>query len=638
MKNYFTNLSRSFAIVIALVFSINFLTAQVAINTDGSAPNSSAMLDVKSSDKGLLIPRLTTTQRNALSLTAVAGLMVYDTNLNRFFFFNGTTWDSGSVGNLWTRSGTFTNLTNTTDFVGIGTNTPIRQLEVDGGSSWQVARLSSTAAGAVLEFKSSYATNWALGSYGNALRFISTTDDFSSVNDEYYFTDSEFRPWDNDTKTFGSTSVRWSNLYSVAGNFSGAVATGALTTTGNATISGIVGIGTTAPGAELEVKNPSGETEIRITRPSSSYAGKLSFFTGATSEWNIITASGNTNMLIYRGAGNTTGNLGLMHTGGKVGIGTLAPTRTLDVSGPWQTARISSTSSGATLEFVSSTANDWAVTTWAGNMYFLSSTDDFTSKTDEYNISTTSFNPVANNAKTLGTSSTRWSNTYSVLGNYSGAVSTGALTTTGNATFTGDIGIGTTLPAYEVDINRTTGAAWFRAKSGDGYAGMIVDKGASTSNGYLIYKTAGADKWYVGLISNDNFAISTSFGSPDGKFYINSTGQVGIGTTSMATGYKLSVAGKVICEELRVNLASGWPDYVFGQDYQLMSLSELENYIQINGHLPNIPEAGEMQESGLEVGEMQRLMMEKIEELSLYIIQQQKEIEELKSLISKNQN
>ncbi len=84
-------------------------------------------------------------------------------------------------------------------------------------------------------------------------------------------------------------------------------------------------------------------------------------------------------------------------------------------------------------------------------------------------------------------------------------------------------------------------------------------------------------------------------------------------------------------------MSDDWPDYVFAADYKLISLKELDTFIQDNGHLPNIPNAETIQESGLDVGEMQRLIIEKIEELSLYIIQQQKEIEKLKRQINKSQ-
>jgi hypothetical protein len=107
--------------------------------------------------------------------------------------------------------------------------------------------------------------------------------------------------------------------------------------------------------------------------------------------------------------------------------------------------------------------------------------------------------------------------------------------------------------------------------------------------------------------------------------------QVAIGADlNTATGYKLAVSGKVICEELKVKLSGNWPDYVFDAKYKLPSLSEVEKYIKENKHLPNIPAASEVETNGMEVGDMQKKMMEKIEELTLYVIELKKELDTLK--------
>jgi hypothetical protein len=81
---------------------------------------------------------------------------------------------------------------------------------------------------------------------------------------------------------------------------------------------------------------------------------------------------------------------------------------------------------------------------------------------------------------------------------------------------------------------------------------------------------------------------------------------------------------------LKVQLKAGWPDYVFHKNYDLKSFDELRSFIAENNHLPNIPAAAELEKSGLEVGEMQRKMMEKIEELTLYVLQLEKEVRSLK--------
>ena len=94
-----------------------------------------------------------------------------------------------------------------------------------------------------------------------------------------------------------------------------------------------------------------------------------------------------------------------------------------------------------------------------------------------------------------------------------------------------------------------------------------------------------------------------------------------------------------ICEELRVKLSQNWPDYVFAEDYELMSLEEVEQSIKENGHLPGIPSAAEVEkEGGIEVGEMQRLMLEKMEEMTLHLIELKKENEQLRKELQELKN
>lgn len=97
----------------------------------------------------------------------------------------------------------------------------------------------------------------------------------------------------------------------------------------------------------------------------------------------------------------------------------------------------------------------------------------------------------------------------------------------------GRIGIGTSSPAAPLHIvNSLSAFLRLEANGGGGYAGVSIDRNTS-GNGYLIYKTGGTDKWYVGSIQNDDFAVSKTFTVADGTFYISrSSGRIGIGTTS----------------------------------------------------------------------------------------------------------
>jgi hypothetical protein len=110
------------------------------------------------------------------------------------------------------------------------------------------------------------------------------------------------------------------------------------------------------------------------------------------------------------------------------------------------------------------------------------------------------------------------------------------------------------------------------------------------------------------------------------------TGNVGIGTLNPT--YKLSVNGDIRTKEVVVE--TGWADYVFDKKYNLVPLEQVEDYIRQNGHLPNIPSAKEVEEKGLHVGDIQKKMMEKIEELTLYIIEIKKEVSALKSASNEN--
>ncbi len=118
------------------------------------------------------------------------------------------------------------------------------------------------------------------------------------------------------------------------------------------------------------------------------------------------------------------------------------------------------------------------------------------------------------------------------------------------------------------------------------------------------------------------------------SFYRNGeSGGVTIGSNDLPTGYRLAVDGRIASEEVLVQLSGNWPDYVFEEEYDLMDLDQLESFIRKNNHLPGVPTASEVKEDGIEVGEMQKMQMEKIEELTLYIIELQKEIKKLKSKV-----
>lgn len=124
------------------------------------------------------------------------------------------------------------------------------------------------------------------------------------------------------------------------------------------------------------------------------------------------------------------------------------------------------------------------------------------------------------------------------------------------------------------------------------------------------------------------------------QMQLNEDGNLGIGTTDF-DGFKLAVAGSIRATEIKVE-ALPWPDYVFASNYQLMSLSDLRVYIQQNNHLPGVPSAAQVEEDGgIKLGEMNTILLQKIEELTLYNLQLEEQlakanadIDELKNLVT----
>ncbi|GEM_PF-3763110 len=119
---------------------------------------------------------------------------------------------------------------------------------------------------------------------------------------------------------------------------------------------------------------------------------------------------------------------------------------------------------------------------------------------------------------------------------------------------------------------------------------------------------------------------------------ISENGNVGIGQSGAAE--KLEVNGTIRAKEIKVEPSgwAAWPDYVFHSDYNLRSLKEVKSYIKENNHLPDIPSEAKVKEDGVGLGELTTKLLQKIEELTLYVIQQEEKIEELNNKLSDLEN
>jgi len=167
------------------------------------------------------------------------------------------------------------------------------------------------------------------------------------------------------------------------------------------------------------------------------------------------------------------------------------------------------------------------------------------------------------------------------------------------------------------------------------------------------YKITGEENVYMGFESgwknyngNGNVFIGTQSGkyvTGDNQLYIENSDamttpliygdfandKVGINTNDVPEGYTLAVRGQIISEEIRLMLYEDWPDYVFQPEYDMLTLEETEQQIEILGHLPGVPSAEEVGTEGIQIGEINAILLEKIEELTLHMIEMNKEVKAL---------
>jgi len=166
------------------------------------------------------------------------------------------------------------------------------------------------------------------------------------------------------------------------------------------------------------------------------------------------------------------------------------------------------------------------------------------------------------------------------------------------------------------------------AINNDQLSSLFFGEGNSEVFGMRFDYTGSDNKLKLHGQSNTNSTIGPHF------VVKRDNGQVAIGADNFGSGFELSVNGEIICSAISTTPIGMWPDYVFSSSYSLRPLDQVEAFIDENHHLPGIPSATEIDSTGVDLGEMNRLLLEKVEELTLYMIQQ-KEISDL--LIKENQ-
>ncbi len=410
---------------------------------------------------------------------------------------------------------------------------------------------------------------------------------------------------------------------------------------------GNVGIGTTTPNMPLVIKGDGSANAVGFNDAADVPRGSI-FVSSASLGLNASTKL----YLTSNGSGIT------IDAGGNVGIGTTTPQDKLDVeggsivvnryagnfsSGLYLTSTIGPThynwritaqdQVSDALEFGSSTGP--GVTTWAAPAMVIKQSGNVGIGTTSPSVTGTGLHiyKAGDAMIKVDTAGVDGGNAYftGVSGSPNGAMYVTNATArnlylgTGSQTATqltinpsGNVGIGTTDPRSPFAINNGTGT----------YGGLWVGQG--TGKGWIYYGNSATD-WKAGKIdaTTNNFEIQRH----DGASYLAITpaGNVGIGTTDPGA-YKLAVKGKIRAEEVVVD--TGWADFVFQKDYDLMPLEKVAKHIEKAGHLPGIPTAREVEENGISIGQIQSKLLQKIEEMTLYMIDLKKENETLKERIS----
>ena len=375
--------------------------------------------------------------------------------------------------------------------------------------------------------------------------------------------------------------------------------------------SGPVGIGTLTPDSNyaLDVNGALNATEINVT--------------------NLL-VGGNP---IQSSPWNLNGN-NIFYSNGSVGIGTNTPNYELDVVGTLNATNI--LLDGTPLE---GSPSPWAVT---GNDISYTAGD----------VDVASLNATNLFIDGVSVISSPWTISGNNLSYTAGVIDVGLLDATtlridgadvvsspwnisGNnlSYITGNIDVAT-LNATEILLNGTplenNGSPWTTTGNNLSYTTGSIGIGTPSPNYALdVAGTINATNILI-----NNAPLPNSPWALSGNDVSYTSGNVGIGTTN-TQGFMFAVAGNMVAEAVKVELEGNWPDFVFEKDFDLQSLKEIETYINKNGHLPNVPSAEEIKNNGINLGEMDATLLQKIEELTLHSIQQQKEIDSLKGINQK---
>lgn len=572
------------------------LTGSAGVGT--ITPNASSIVEMQSTTQGMLAPRMTKVQRDAIVAPAT-GLLIFQTNSTPgFYYYSGAAWTAistkganTSLSNL-AAGGTAINLSltpNANNTLDLGSSlfnwneVYVNAIKFMDGSTQTTAGGGggTYTAGTGIDVSGTIISNTGDTNAADDLTTATNhTGDVTGLYNNLQIGSGAVGTTEIADGTVSSTDILNSTIAAADLSSMGAISGQVMQWNGSSWVAT-----TPAAGAESDPqvgvntlnKIPKWDGAALITGSIGDESGRIAigdFNTNAKATFrNRLSAFGTEDIAVYGVDQTISGATTTIHAYGNLGYNTTgmlffdAP---VSHSGVWGNASTTVSSAGVYANNVSTGTSNYGVV-----------------------------------AKSTGAGSTNygiWAKASDATTNYAGFFE-GELVVEGDAQIL-------TVQGTDPYIQMVSGAedvGYLRADGED----LMVALNAANDDGKLILRTNAVNRMYI----NDNGDIV-----------------MGSSTVLPKSGYKLSVDGKVVCEELLVQL-SPWPDYVFKPDYKLASLLEVEQFIQKNSHLPGIPSAAEVESEGLNVGQMQKLMMEKIEELTLYMIDLKKENDFLKAEI-----